>query len=254
MGILTLEGVSQEFGGLLALADVSLDVEEEKIFGIIGPNGAGKTTLFNIITGIYSPSGGRVKYQGNQINGAPPYDVARMGIGRTFQNIRLFSKLSVLDNVKVGCHGVTKAGFFGALFGLPAERREEKEITFRSCKLLEMVGLYEKRMEYSDNLSYGEQRKLEIARALALKPSLLLLDEPAAGMNASEKVNLMSFIKEIRDHEKLTILLVEHDMNVVMNICEQIAVLDYGRKIADGTPDEVKNDERVIQSYLGVEA
>jgi branched-chain amino acid transport system ATP-binding protein len=253
MGILDLEAVSQEFGGLLALDSVNLEVEENKIFGIIGPNGAGKTTLFNIITGIYTPTGGQIRYKGKVINGTAPYNMARMGIGRTFQNIRLFNKLSVLDNVKVGFHGVTRAGFFQALFGLPSERREEKWINSRACQLLEMVGLYEKRMEYADNLSYGEQRKLEIARALALKPSMLLLDEPAAGMNASEKLELTAFIRQIRKSEQLTILLVEHDMNVVMNICEQIAVLNYGRKIADGTPEQVKNDENVIQSYLGVE-
>jgi len=254
MGILTLEGVSQEFGGLLALDNVNLNVEESKIFGIIGPNGAGKTTLFNIITGIYRPTAGEVRFKEQIINGIPPYEVARKGIGRTFQNIRLFHKLSVLDNVKVGCHGVSRAGFLGALVGLPFERREEKEITEKSCHLLEMVGLYDKRTEFSENLSYGEQRRLEIVRALALNPSLLLLDEPAAGMNASEKIELMDFIKEIRKNEKLTIIIVEHDMNVVMNICEQIAVLNYGRKIADGTPEEIKNDENVITSYLGADA
>lgn len=253
MGILTLEAVSQEFGGLLALDSVNLEVEEKRIFGIIGPNGAGKTTLFNIITGIYKPTDGKIYYKGREINGTSPHKMARMGIGRTFQNIRLFSKLSVLDNVKVGCHGVTGADFFSALLGLPSERKEEKLIKSRACQLLGMVGLYEKRMEYADNLSYGEQRKLEIARALALDPALLLLDEPAAGMNASEKLELTDFIRQIRDSEHLTILLVEHDMNVVMNICEQIAVLNYGRKIADGTPEQVKNDENVIQSYLGVE-
>jgi branched-chain amino acid transport system ATP-binding protein len=254
MAILSLEGVSQEFGGLLALDQVRLEVEAGKVFGIIGPNGAGKTTLFNIITGIYTPSSGQVIYKEKAINGLPPYELARLGIARTFQNIRLFNKLSVLDNVKVGFHGVTKAGFFGSMLGLPGERREEKAISKRAHELLEMVGLDDKKMEDADSLAYGEQRRLEIARALALNPSLLLLDEPAAGMNASEKLNLMSFIEEIRDHEDLTILLVEHDMNVVMNICDQIAVLDYGRKIADGPTEEVKNDPRVIQSYLGVEA
>lgn len=254
MAILSLEGVSQEFGGLLALDQVRLEVEAGKVFDIIGPNGAGKTTLFNIITGIYTPSSGQVIYKEKAINGLPPYELARLGIARTFQNIRLFNKLSVLDNVKVGFHGVTKAGFFGSMLGLPGERREEKAISKRAHELLEMVGLDDKKMEYADSLAYGEQRRLEIARALALNPSLLLLDEPAAGMNASEKLNLMSFIEEIRDHEDLTILLVEHDMNVVMNICDQIAVLDYGRKIADGPTEEVKNDPRVIQSYLGVEA
>ena len=254
MAILSLEGVSQEFGGLLALDQVRLEVEAGKVFGIIGPNGAGKTTLFNIITGIYTPSSGQVIYKEKAINGLPPYELARLGIARTFQNIRLFNKLSVLDNVKVGFHGVTKAGFFGSMLGLPGERREEKAISKRAHELLEMVGLDDKKMEYADSLAYGEQRRLEIARALALNPSLLLLDEPAAGMNASEKLNLMSFIEEIKDHEDLSILLVEHDMNVVMNICDQIAVLDYGRKIADGPTEEVKNDPRVIQSYLGVEA
>lgn len=177
-----------------------------------------------------------------------------MGIGRTFQNIRLFAKLSVLDNVRVGSHAVTQAGLFGSILGLPAVRREEKQILHKSQTLLEMVGLQDKRWEYAENLSYGEQRRLEIARALALQPTLLLLDEPAAGMNATEKQELMSLIYYIQKEMKLTILLVEHDMNLVMSICERIAVLDYGRKIADGSPEQIKNDERVIQSYLGAPA
>lgn len=254
MPVLSLENISQEFGGLRALDGVNIDVEELIIYGIIGPNGAGKTTLFNIVTGIYTPTEGNLIFQGKSVNGAATHSIARMGIARTFQNIRLFNKLSVLDNVRIGSHGISKSGFFSSLFGLPGMRREEKQIKEEANELLALVGLYEKRQEYADNLAYGEQRKLEIARALALKPSLLLLDEPAAGMNAGEKAELMELIRKIRQDMKLTILLVEHDMNLVMNICERIAVLDYGRKIAEGSPAEIKVDERVIQSYLGVGA
>lgn len=254
MPILELKEITQEFGGLRALDTVSLSVKEKQIFGIIGPNGAGKTTLFNIITGIYVPTEGELLFNKEIMNKIPPYQVARMGIGRTFQNIRLFSKLSVFDNVKVGTHGVTKGGIFGNMLGLPASRKEEKKITEKAGVLLNLVGLYEKRFEYADSLAYGEQRRLEIARALAIEPTLLLLDEPAAGMNSTEKLELMDLIRKIREDKNLTILLVEHDMNVVMNICEQIAVLDYGKKIADGPPQAIKNDERVIGSYLGAEA
>jgi len=251
---LELREVSQEFGGLRALDGVSIKVNPGEIYGIIGPNGAGKTTLFNIITGIYAPTEGQVIFRERPINGMPPHIVARLGIGRTFQNIRLFNKLSVLDNVRVGAHGVTRSGLLSGMLRLPAARREEQQIMSNAMELLEVMGLYEKRFEYADNLAYGEQRKLEIARALALNPALLLLDEPAAGMNSTEKMELVDLIRQIRQDRSLTILLVEHDMNLVMNICERIAVLDYGRKIADGPPKEIKNDERVIQSYLGVEA
>ncbi|MEN6325152.1 MAG: ABC transporter ATP-binding protein [Syntrophomonas sp.] len=254
MPVLSLENISQEFGGLRALDAVNIEVEERTIFGIIGPNGAGKTTLFNIITGIYVPTEGSLIFQGRNVNGVATHSIARLGIARTFQNIRLFNKLSVLDNVRVGSHGVSKSGFFSSMLGLPNMLREEKQIKEDAARLLALVGLYGKRQEYAENLAYGEQRKLEIARALALKPSLLLLDEPAAGMNSGEKAELMELIRKIRQDMKITILLVEHDMNLVMNICERIAVLDYGRKIAEGSPTEVKTDERVIQSYLGAGA
>jgi len=252
MIVLELEKISQEFGGLRAVDGVNLSIAAQEIFGIIGPNGAGKTTLFNIITGIYVPIEGELRFQGQRLNRMVPHNIARLGIGRTFQNIRLFNKLSVLDNVRVGCHGVTASGFWSGMLGLPASRREEKLVLERSQALLEMVGLLDKQYEYADNLAYGEQRRLEIARALALQPTLLLLDEPGAGMNSGEKEELMSLIRLIRSERNLTIVLVEHDMNLVMNICERIAVLDYGRKIAEGTPAQIKNNERVIQSYLGV--
>jgi branched-chain amino acid transport system ATP-binding protein len=254
MVILEMEKISQEFGGLRAVDGVNLQINEKEIFGVIGPNGAGKTTLFNIITGIYIPIEGNLIFKGQKINRKAPCDIARLGIGRTFQNIRLFNKLSVLDNVRVGCHGVTRSGFWSGMLGLSGNRKEEKLIRERSMELLAMVGLADKLDEYADNLSYGEQRRLEIARALALEPALLLLDEPGAGMNPLEKEELMGLIYQIRDERQLTIILVEHDMNLVMNICERIAVLNYGRKIAEGTPNEVKNNEKVIQSYLGVGA
>lgn len=254
MAVITLEGISQEFGGLRALDSVYLTIEEHEIFGIIGPNGAGKTTLFNIITGIYVPTEGSLFFKDQRLNKLPAYEIARLGIARTFQNIRLFNKLSVLDNVRVGSHGVTHSGFLADMFGLPSSRQEERQILENAQQLLEIVELRDKRFEYADNLSYGEQRRLEIARALALNPTLLLLDEPAAGMNTSEKDDLMRLIRKIRDERQLSIILVEHDMNVVMNICERIAVLNYGRKIAQGTPAEIKNDDAVIQSYLGVGA
>ncbi|MEN6390397.1 MAG: ABC transporter ATP-binding protein [Syntrophomonas sp.] len=251
MPVLMLEKVSQEFGGLRALDGVDLSVEEKSIYGIIGPNGAGKTTLFNLITGIYHPSEGKISFRGRRLDGLTSYRVARLGIGRTFQNIRLFNRLSVEDNVKVAT-GWTE-GILARLFSRSEASHSDQKSSYEVDDLLGMMGLYEKRQEYANSLSYGEQRRLEIARALAGRPSLLLLDEPAAGMNSTEKVELMGLIQQMRDDMHLTILLVEHDMQLVMNICEQIAVLDYGRKIAEGSPYEVKNNPLVIQSYLGVE-
>ncbi len=252
MAILEIKNVSQEFGGLLALDRVSMTVEKGEIFGLIGPNGAGKTTLFNLITGIYRPSSGELWFEGRSIGGLRPYRIATYGIGRTFQNIRLFKKLSVLDNVRVGMHSVSRAGFVSAMLYTPWAIKRERVTLEKSMALLELVGLQDKAIELAGSLPYGEQRRLEIARAMALEPSLLLLDEPAAGMNATEKEELLGLIRRIRDLG-VTVLLVEHDMNVVMNVCDRIAVLDYGRKISEGTPEQIKNDPRVIESYLGVE-
>ncbi len=252
MAILEIKNVSQEFGGLLALDRVNVEVKKGEVFGLIGPNGAGKTTLFNLITGIYRPTSGDIFFKGRPIGGFRPHRIAEVGIGRTFQNIRLFKKLSALDNVLVGMHSVSRAGFVSALLYTPWALKEERATREKSQALLEMVGLGDKGIELADSLAYGEQRCLEIARALALNPSLILLDEPAAGMNATEKEELLELIRKIQEMG-VTVLLVEHDMNVVMNICHRIAVLDYGRKIAEGPPEQIKNDKQVIQSYLGVE-
>lgn len=249
--ILKLTSLSQEFGGLRALNNIDLTIEPEIIFGIIGPNGAGKTTLFNIISGIYAPTTGQMVFRGQQIHKYRAYEFARLGIARTFQNIRLFNKMSVIDNVKVGFHGVTQSTFLHSLLGL--QKKQEQQITNEALKLLQLVELESKKMEFAENLSYGEQRRLEIARALALRPVLLLLDEPAAGMNPIEKQELMALIDKIKNERKITVLLVEHDMSLVMNICDRIAVLSYGSKIAEGSPIEIKYEPKVIESYLGLD-
>lgn len=250
--ILNAVKVSRNFGGLKAVDGVDFFVKKHEIMGLIGPNGAGKTTLFNLFTGHYQPSGGEIFFNKEKINGLKPYQITAKGLARTFQNIRLFSKMTVLDNVLIGRHTKTSCGLLGAILRRPSDKREEAEARDIAMSLLAFVGLEAKKDEQAGSLSYGEQRRLEIARALAADPELLLLDEPAAGMNPQETVNLMKLITRIRSEMNKTILLIEHDMKVVMGISERVAVLNYGRKIAEGTPAEIQGNEDVIKAYLGV--
>ena len=252
--ILKTEDVVIKFGGLTAVSGFSIEAERGSISSLIGPNGAGKTTCFNIITGFYKPTSGRVIFNGKDVTGMPPHLVCKTGIARTFQNIRLFTGGTVLQNVMTACWVRQRAPWWSAPLQLPIFRREEREIRERSMELLAAVGLDGLAEEVATGLPYGAQRRLEIARALATGPELLLLDEPAAGMNPQESLELMDFIRDIRDRFKVTILMIEHDMKVVMGVSEWIRVLDYGQLIAAGTPDEIKKNPRVIEAYLGKEA
>lgn len=252
MSLLKIEDVTMNFGGLTALRNFHLELAPGEIVGLIGPNGAGKTTVFNIITGVYEPTHGRVFFLEREITGLRPDLITKAGIARTFQNIRLFKGLSVLENVLVANHLHLKANYLAAVFKLPGYRREERRMREKALALLERVGLLELRDEQAGALPYGLQRRLEIARALATEPKLLLLDEPAAGMNPKEAADLTAFIKAIQAEFGLTVFLIEHHMDVVMNISERIYVLDYGMTIASGKPAEVQNNQRVIEAYLGV--
>lgn len=251
--LLRTKDVSEVFGGLKAVADFNIYINRGELIGLIGPNGAGKTTAFNLITGVYQPTTGEITFDGKSIVGLKPYQITQRGIARTFQNIRLFSELSVLDNVKIAYHCHVKYGLLESVLRVGRYFGEEKEIEEESMKLLKIFKLEDKAYETAKNLPYGAQRRLEIARALAAKPKLLLLDEPAAGMNPQETKELMDMIHWIRKQFGLTVLLIEHDMSLVMGICERIYVLEYGMIIADGSPDEIKNNPEVIRAYLGDE-
>ena len=248
--VLVVDGVSKRFGGLVALDRVSLQIQAAEIFGLIGPNGAGKTTLFNIITALYVPDDGRVCLRTQNLSGSKPHEVVRHGLARTFQNIRLFANMTALENVMVGRHVRTAAGLFGAIARDHATRAEERATAQRAQELLDYVGIGVHAHKLARNMAYGDQRRLEIARALATDPVLLALDEPAAGMNPSETEGLMALLTRIR-RDAVTILLIEHDMRLVMELCDRVAVLDYGKMIAQGAPAVVRNDAKVIEAYLG---
>jgi branched-chain amino acid transport system ATP-binding protein len=248
--LLSVSGVNKRFGGLQALSEVGLQIERGQIYGLIGPNGAGKTTFFNVITGLYTPDSGRFELEGVPYEPTAVHEVAAAGIARTFQNIRLFGEMTALENVMVGRHIRTRSGAWAAMLRLPAQRREEAAIREHAMRLLEYVGIARYADLPSRTLSYGDQRRLEIARALATEPKLLALDEPAAGMNATEKIGLRDLLEHIRADGR-TLLLIEHDVKLVMGLCDRVTVLDYGKVIAEGLPEAVRRDKAVIEAYLG---